>query len=151
MITINKILCLIVNENNEFLLLKGNSNDPQFKKSFWYVVTGECETLDKTREDTVKREIKEETGLSKINSIMYLNWIFKYNSLGIKCTEYAYIASVKSEKIILNEENVDYKWCNLKEFVNQIHWFGNKKELTKILEEALNNNLYFKKETTALL
>ena len=78
----DKILAFIVNENNKILLLKGNDNDPQFKKSFWYVVTGGCEKYDLNREDTVKREVKEETGITKMKEIFYLNWIFKYNSLG---------------------------------------------------------------------
>ena len=56
----DKILAFIVNDNNKILLLKGNDNDPQFKKSFWYVVTGGCEKYDLNREDTVKREVKEE-------------------------------------------------------------------------------------------
>lgn len=146
MITINKILSFIVNENNEFLLLKGNSNDPQFKKSFWYVVTGGCESIDKTKEDTVIREIKEETGLTLINKIMYLNWILKYTSLGIECTEYAYITFVKKQEIILNEENIDYKWCSLEEFIKEINWFGDKDELINVLENAIDNKLFFKKE-----
>ena len=54
----DKILTFIVNEHNQILLLKGNKNDPQFKKSFWYVVTGACEEYDLNREETVKREIK---------------------------------------------------------------------------------------------
>lgn len=58
-----KILTFIVNENNKFLLLKGSENDPQFQKSFWYVVTGSCEKYDKNMIDTVKREVKEETNL----------------------------------------------------------------------------------------
>lgn len=39
-IFVNKILTFVVNELNEILLLKGNQNDPQFNKSFWYTVTG---------------------------------------------------------------------------------------------------------------
>lgn len=75
----NKILSFIVNNDNKLLLLKGSEKDPQFKKSFWYVVTGGCE-----KEDTVIREIKEETGITEIKHIMYLNLILKYNSLGVK-------------------------------------------------------------------
>lgn len=52
----DKILTFIVNEYNEILLLKGSQNDPQFKKSFWYVVTGGCEKYDLDKEETVKRE-----------------------------------------------------------------------------------------------
>ena len=103
-IKMDKILTFVVNEYNEILLLKGSKNDLQFKKSFWYVVTGGCEKYDLNREETVKREIKEETGIDNIKDIFYLNWIFKYTSLGIKCTEYAYITFVQKEKIILNEK-----------------------------------------------
>lgn len=137
----DKILTFIVNEYNEILLLKGSKNDPQFKKSFWYVVTGGCEKCDLNREETVKREIKEETGINEIKDIMYLNWIFKYNSLGVECTEYAYITFVKKQKIKLNEENVDYKWCDIKEFTEKIHWYGNKQELYKVLKEAIDKKL----------
>lgn len=132
-----KILSFIVNENKELLLLKGSPNDLQFKKLIWYVVTGGCETVDMTKEDTVKREIKEETNLD-VQKIIYLNWIFKYMSLGHKCVEYVYIAFVKNTNIILNEENLEYKWCNINNFVEKVDWFGNKTTLKTVLIKALN-------------
>ena len=118
----NKILSFIINEKNEFLSLLGSDKDPQFKKSFWYVVTGGCEDEDSSLKETVKREIKEETNLDVLEST-YLNWIFKYKSLGIDCIEYVFISRVNDTDtdIILNEENIDYKWCSLEEFVNLIH------------------------------
>ena len=145
-IKLDKILTFIVNDENKILLLKGNNNDPQFNKSFWYVVTGGCEKYDKTREDTVIREISEETGITKVNDIIYLNWIFKYESLGVQCTEYVYISFVEDENVILNEESIEYKWCELEEFISQIHWFSDKAELSNVLERALNKKLYFKNE-----
>lgn len=143
----NKILSFIVNENKKLLLLKGSPNDPQLKKSIWYVVTGACEKRDKTKHDAVIREIKEETGITTINDIIYLNWIFTYESLGVECIEYAYITFVKGNKILLNEENIDYKWCDLKEFIEKINWFGDKDKLINVLEKALNRELHFKEET----
>lgn len=140
----DKILTFIVNENNEILLLKGSKNDPQFKRSFWYVVTGGKEKEDKNLDDTVIREVKEEMGLD-IEKCMYLNWIFRYNSLGKECTEYAYISFVNKGKITLNEENVDFKWCDLEEFVQKINWFQNdKKELSNVLKQSMESKLYFK-------
>ena len=88
-----KILSFIVNKEKKLLLLKGSPNDPQFKKSLWYVVTGGCESCDKTKEDTVKREIKEETNL-EVEKTIYLNWIFEYMSLGKKCIEYVFLTFV---------------------------------------------------------
>ena len=143
----NKILSFIINEKNEFLSLLGSDNDPQFKKSFWDVVTGGCENEDSSLKETVKREIKEETNLEVLEST-YLNWIFKYKSLGNDCIEYVFISKVNDTDtdIILNEESIEYKWCSLDEFVNLIQWYGDKVLLNKVLEKAINNKIYFKNE-----
>lgn len=142
----DKILTFIANEKQELLLLKGNPNDPQLKKSIWYVVTGSCEKIDKNKEDTVRREIKEETNLDA-QKIIYLNWILKYISLEQKCFEYVYMTFVKNtNNIILNEENIDYKWCDIDKFVEKINWFGNKDTLKSVLTKALNKRLFFKDE-----
>ena len=119
-IRMDKILTFIVNEYNEILLLKGSKKDPQFKRSFWYVVTGSYENYDLDREETVKREVKEETGLLTNNNI-YLNWILEYESLGVQFKEYVYISFVNKANIILNEESIDYKWCMFDEFIEQIN------------------------------
>lgn len=129
---VKKILTFIVNENNQFLLLKGNKNDPQFHKSFWYVVTGSCEKEDNNQIETVKREVKEETNLDVIET-KYLNKVFHYQSLGKNCIEYVYLSKVKKDNIILNEENIDYKWCDFDEFIELIDWFEDKKELISLL------------------
>ena len=143
----NKILSFIINEKNEFLSLLGSDKDPQFKRSFWYVVTGGCEDEDSSLKETVKREIKEETNLDVLEST-YLNWIFKYKSLGNDCIEYVFISRVTDTDtdIILNEESIEYKWCSLEEFVNLIQWYGDKVLLNKVLEKAINNKIYFKNE-----
>ena len=127
----NKILTFIVNEDNELLLLKGNPTDPQLKKSIWYVVTGSIEDYAKTIEDAVVREVYEETNL-KVIKTTNLNWAFKYNSLENICTEYAFISIVKKDKIILNFENIDYKWLNINDFIKNICWFSDKKTLTNV-------------------
>jgi len=143
----NKILSFIINEKNEFLSLLGSDKDPQFKRSFWYVVTGGYEDEDSSLKETVKREIKEETNLDVLEST-YLNWIFKYKSLGNDCIEYVFISRVTDTDtdIILNEESIEYKWCSLEEFVNLIQWYGDKVLLNKVLEKAINNKIYFKNE-----
>lgn len=128
-----KILTFIVNANNQLLLLKGNKNDPQFHKSFFYVVTGAREKKDKSRIETVKREVKEETNLNVIETI-YLNKILKYKSLDTDCIEYVYLSKVKNTNIKLNEEHIDYKWCDFNEFVELIHWFEDKTNLMKLLK-----------------
>lgn len=133
----NKILSFIINKNNNnLLLLKGSDKDPQFHESFWYVVTGGCEDVDNSFFDTVKREVFEETGL-EVKKIIDLDWVFEYESLGQLCIEYAYISYVDSDKVILNEESIDFNWCNLDEFIDKIHWFGEKDELREKLSKYI--------------
>ncbi len=141
----NKILTFIVNEYNEILLLKENPRDPQFNESFWYVVTGGYEKQDNNLENTVKREVLEETGLI-VNKSKFLNLIFKYKSLGKECIEYVYISFVNKNKVILNEESIDYRWCNLQQFIESVKWYGKKEEFKNILIEALKGKMYLKKE-----
>lgn len=135
-----KILSFILNGDNKLLLLKGSDKDPQFFESFWYVVTGGVEDNDSSLEDTVIREIKEETNLDVYKN-KYLNWIFKYKSLGNDCEEYVYISYVKNSDILLNEENIDYKWCDIDEFVDEIKWYGRKADLKKKLNQIINENI----------
>lgn len=131
-----KILSFII-KDNKLLLLLGSENDPQFHDSFWYVVTGGVEKQDKNLYDTVKREIKEETNLDTIK-IIDLNLTYKYKSLNKDCNEHVFISYVSDNEIILNEENLDYKWCTLDEFIEKIKWYYDKKELNKLLKKYIN-------------
>ena len=137
-------LCYI-EQDGKYLMLHRTVKKNDVNKDKWIGVGGHFE-YGESPEDCVLREVKEETGINKIIDILYLNWIFKYNSLGVECTEYAYIIFVKKEKITLNEENIDYKWCDIKEFIEKIKWYGDKEELYNVLKEALDKKLYFKIE-----
>ena len=133
---IQKILSFVV-KDNKYLLLKGSDTNPQFHKSFWYVVTGSVEKEDISLSQSVKREILEETGLKALD-IKRIPIIFKYESLGKKCIEHLFISEVEDENIILNEESTDYRWCDINEFTNLIHWFYDKEQLKDIIEKYIN-------------
>lgn len=130
---IQKILSFIV-KDGKYLLLKGDDSDPQFHKSFWYVVTGSVEKEDSCLIESVKREIMEETGLKVLN-IKKIPMIFEYESLGDKCIEHLFISEVDDGNIILNEENIDYKWCDYNEFIDLIYWHYSKEQLINILKK----------------
>lgn len=42
-----------------------------------------------------------------------------------------------SHKIKLNEESIDYKWCDKEEFINLINWYDDKETLKQILEKYI--------------
>lgn len=47
-------------------------------------------------------------------------------------------------KIVLNEESIDYRWCDIDDFINLIEWTGDKMELKNVLVSAINKKIYFK-------
>lgn len=143
---LNKILSFIINDDNKILLLHNNPLDPTHGGDFWYTVTGGFEDYDKTAEDVVKREIKEETALD-VKEVLYLNWLLKYQDKGLNCIEYVYISFVDSSNITLDEsENIGYEWCDIDDFVKKIRWFGNLELLKKVLIDGMNRKVYFHEE-----
>lgn len=131
-----KILTFVI-RNNKLLLLLGSDKDPQFKESFWYVITGGVENQDKNLYDTVRREVKEETNLN-LDKIIDLNLTFEYDSLDKHCVEHVFVSYADDNKIILNEESIEYKWCSLDEFIELIKWYYDKNELKELLKNYIN-------------
>ena len=136
-----KILTFIKNKDNELLLLHNNPIDPIHGGDIWYTVTGGVEEYDKSLEDAVIREVKEETNLDVINN-KYLDINYTYTSRqGIECIEYVFISIVEDGNIILNEENIGYKWLNINDYIEEIYWYYNKEDLRILLEKALKEVL----------
>ena len=132
-----KILTFIKNKDNKLLLLHNNHIDPIHGGDIWYTVTGGVEVYDKSLEDAVIREVKEETNLDVINT-KYLDINYTYTSRqGIECIEYVFISLVEDGNIILNEESIEYKWLNINDYIEEIYWYGNKEDLRKTLEKNL--------------
>lgn len=137
-----KILAFIYNKKkNKFLIVKINGDQPKkHGKSKWFTVTGSIEKGE-TPEQTVKREIKEETNLNAQN-ILDLKWGCRYKWQNKIYEERYFIAFVNSEKIKLdNIELIDYKWLDLKEFVNLIEWSNNKEELKTLLKKGTEKDI----------
>ncbi|MBM3247043.1 NUDIX domain-containing protein [Candidatus Pacearchaeota archaeon] len=140
----NKKILAFVCGGKEFLLLRNNSKDPSHGGDFWFTITGSVEK-DEAIEDTIRREVKEETNLN-VSEILDLKWGSVYSWGGEDHSENNFLVFVKKEKVILNEEHVDYEWLNLNDFLKKIKWDLNKEELKKVLKKAVNKELYFKKE-----
>jgi len=140
----NKKILAFICDGKKFLLLRNNSKDPTHGGDFWFTVTGSVE-VDESIEETVKREIKEETNL-EVSKIFNLNWGSIYSWHGEDHSENNFLAFVKKEKVILNEEHVDFEWLNLDDFIRKINWRLNKEELRKVLQKAIKRELFFKKE-----
>lgn len=134
--TDNKVMVIIYSDKNKFLLLK--TNPKTMKLDNWYVVTGSVK-VGESFEEAALREIREETNLDVLKlkptelSFTY-EWPPKSNKIKY---EKALIAKVKHrDPKITRWEHLGWKWLGKKDFIKEIHWFGESKtNLRKILRE----------------
>lgn len=119
----------IIHKDGRYLIVKRSSDKGVFPGR-WYVPGGGLEKEDyintpKTTpdawyfavENSLKREIKEETGLEvgKLNFLLDCVFIRPDN---IPVVVLSYWCDYKSGEVKLNEENDDYKWVTFEEAKN---------------------------------
>jgi 8-oxo-dGTP diphosphatase len=119
----------IIHKNGKYLIVR-RSPDKDVFPNRWHVPGGGLEMEDyintpKTTPDawyyavqnSLKREIKEETGL-EVGKLNYLLDLVFIRPDGIPVVTLSYYCDWKSGDVKLNEENVDYKWVSFEEAKN---------------------------------
>lgn len=125
-----KILSFIT-DGKLFLLLRNNPADIKHGGDYWYTVTGSIDPGEEPK-DAVTREILEETGLKTI-IIKKLNFDCEYEMEGKEYLEYCFLSQVEKSEIKLSIEHIDYKWLELKYFIEELYWLGDKQEVYREL------------------
>jgi len=112
----------------EYLLLK---RLPE-RNGFWQPITGGVEEGE-TRNEALRREIREETGIKNIVAVLGDLYVFEFSDPSLN-QEYVYGVEVSpSEEIILDQkEHSEYKWCSFQEALQLLHWKENKEALRKL-------------------
>ena len=117
-------------EGREYLLLK---HSPPY--SHWDFPKGHIEKGEKT-EETVRREIKEETGISKIEIIPGFKETKRYfvKYTGEKTLKFVayFLTKTSDKKVKISWEHQDYAWLPYEKAVKQITYSTSK----KLLKEA---------------
>jgi len=119
----------------KYLLLR-HPFSSRTKKDYWGFPKGHIEKNEKELE-TVKREIKEETGLKNIkivNGFKETVIYFLKNNTIIQKKVILYLAEAERKKIILSSEHIGYKWLNFQKAINLLCF----KDLKKVLKRADN-------------
>jgi len=120
----------VVVNGDKFLLLK-------YRQGHWGFVKGHIEPGE-TKEETLTRELEEETGITEAELITEFNEEIGYyfNNTSKKVTFFLIKTSV-SEVTLSSDEHVDYAWLSFNEARERLS-FENTKRLLRKAKEFLH-------------
>jgi len=123
-----------------YLLLHYPGFSHRGKKDYWDFPKGHIEKGEKEVE-TIKREIKEETGLKDIRFIKgyreVIKYFFKFEGKNIFKTVVFYLAETKNKEIKISFEHQGYQWLSFDKALKKVT-YKNAKELLKKANSLLS-------------
>lgn len=135
-----------------YLLLHYAPSEPG-KRGHWEFPKGHVEKKE-TEEETIRREVEEETGIQKIEIIpgfkQYIKYFFRqvYGLKGearkkapwvMKLVVF-FVAKTEKKEIILSDEHVGFVWLPFEDAVKKLT-FKNAKEILKKSDRFINKKL----------
>lgn len=118
--------------------------DNNGKFEYWGLPKGHIEEGEGLME-TVRREVKEETGLKDIKIIEGFkeeeSYIFTRDNQKIFKTVIFLLAETKKKKVKISWEHLDYQWLNYQEAFNKLTYSSDKLILKKANEFLLKNKI----------
>jgi len=128
-------------EGNEiYYLLLHYPSSSRAKKDYWDLPKGHIEKGE-DEITTVKREVKEETGLKDINFVEgfkeTIKYFFKWQGKTVLKFVTFYLAETKESKVKISPEHMGFKWLSYEEALKQLT-FQNAKEILKKTNKFLS-------------
>jgi 8-oxo-dGTP pyrophosphatase MutT (NUDIX family) len=126
--------------NRIFYLLLQYPSSAKAPRNYWDFPKGHVEKGEKEIE-TVKREVKEETGLEDIEIVdgfkKLIKYFFKFKGENIFKIVTYFLAETKNKNVKISFEHIGYKWLPCEEALEQLT-FKNAKEILKKANDFLN-------------
>jgi len=124
-----------------YLLLHYPGASHRAEKDYWDFPKGHIEKGEKI-EETVKREVFEETNLKDIEILPgfkeTISYYFKFQRKNILKFVTFFLAETKEKEVKISSEHIGYEWLPFKEAIERLN-FKNSKEILKKANEFLKN------------
>ncbi len=126
----------IIFNDDKFLLLK-------YGYGHWGFVKGNIEEKENA-EETIKRELEEETGIKKCEIMKgfkeKINYFYKKEGETVLKKVVYYLLKTSEEEVRLSYEHDDYKWLGFEEALEKLS-FENAKKVLKKAKKYLEKNI----------
>lgn len=129
------IIFILDKQGNKYLLLHYEAGHWDFPKG--HVEKGEKE------EDTVKREVKEETGIGKIDILKgfreNIHYFYRFKGKLMSKDVVFLLAKTTQDKVKISFEHIGFEWLPYEEALERLT-FKNAKEILKKANDFLGKN-----------
>ena len=126
-----------------YYLLLHYPSSAKSKKEYWDLPKGHIEKGEKL-EETVKREVEEETGLKNIKFINgfkeTIKYFFRFEGKNILKFVTYFLLETEEKKVKISFEHIGYKWLPYDEAIKQLT-FNNAKQILKKADKFLKKSL----------
>ncbi len=134
---------IIRKEGKKILYLLLYRKAHEHYKEMWDFPRGLIEKGE-TPEEDIRREVKEETGISNVKFIKgfkkKVNWFYKKEGKTIFKEATYYLAETKTKYVKLSFEHNDFRWCEFNDALKLIK-FSNTKSILRKANEFLSGRL----------
>jgi 8-oxo-dGTP pyrophosphatase MutT (NUDIX family) len=112
-----------------------------YEAGHWDFVKGNIEP-NETEEETVRRELKEETGITQANFIknfrQTINYFYRAEGKTISKRVTLYLIETKETRVTLSFEHVGYEWLNYQQALERLTFKSAKQVLNKAQNHLKN-------------
>lgn len=126
--------------NKIYYLLLHYPSSAKASKDYWDFPKGHIEKGEKI-EDTVRREVREETGLTALKFVEgfkeWIKYFFKFKGKNVFKIVTFLLAEAKEKEVKISWEHIGYKWLPYEEAIERLT-FKNAKEILKKANQYLD-------------
>lgn len=133
---------IIEHSKSRKILLLHRAPSINFASNQWDDVGGRMRQFE-TPEDTLRREVKEETGLSNINIVKPIDVSHYFRGDKIADNEMiviTYWCEITSDEVILSNEHDNHRWVSPEEALSLIEDLPLKRNIQRFIEEKNVND-----------